>query len=170
MRDRDAVSRFESAEVPPLHGAGEAAADGNSGDVDLLSGNEVVGQNDVAHFEQIRAVDAEFRELALRFDLGLCETPAVSLAEPLRFRKAGAELYSSVAVFLFRPLAHDLAAVKLQDRDRYVPPVFEEETGHADLLRDDACAHPPVPILSRRRRQPRDRASSARRSSAAWDR
>src|SRR5215472_2045668 len=42
VRDRHAVARFETAEVPALHGAGEAAADGDARDVDLLAGNEMV--------------------------------------------------------------------------------------------------------------------------------
>ena len=104
----------------------------------------MIGENKVAHFEEVCAVHAKFRELPFRLDLRFREAPAIGLSEPFRFRETGSQLDGGVAVLFFRPLAHDLTAIQLQDRDRYVPPVFEKKTGHADLLRDDARAHPRI--------------------------
>src|SRR5262249_7566622 len=69
VRDRYAVAPLEAAEIPPLHRAGEAATDGDAGHVDFLSGDEVIGLDEVADVEEILLVDAELGELALGLDL-----------------------------------------------------------------------------------------------------
>src|SRR4051794_24070453 len=40
--DGDSVTRFEAAEIPPLHRAGEAAADGDPSNVNPLSWHEMI--------------------------------------------------------------------------------------------------------------------------------
>src|SRR5690606_5791391 len=65
VRDGDAVRGAQTAEVPALHGAGEALADGLGLDVDLLAGDEVVGRELGAHVHHRVRVDAEFGDIGL---------------------------------------------------------------------------------------------------------
>src|SRR6185503_869505 len=81
VRDRHAVRRFETAEIPALHGAGETAADCDTGHVDLLAFDEMIGLDDVADIEQVLRIDAEFRDLLPRFNLGLREIAAIGLGQ-----------------------------------------------------------------------------------------
>src|SRR6185437_2022288 len=141
VADRDAVRGFETAEIPALHRAGEAAADGDAGDVHLLAGNEVIGLKLIAHFQQVRAIDTKLCHLAARFEFGLGELAASGLGSVLDLGKTRTELDGGVAVLLIRAGRHDGAAVELQDRDRDMGTVCQKQTGHAHLLRDDACAH-----------------------------
>src|SRR6202000_3318292 len=104
VRDRHAVRRLETAEVPALHGAGEAAADGDAGHVDLLALDEMIRLDQVADVEKVRRIDTKFCQLLPRLDLGLREVPAVGLGEVLRLGKARTELDRGVAVGLFGTL------------------------------------------------------------------
>ena len=70
----------QAAEVPALHAAGKALADRGAGDVDELAGDEMVGGDLGADRDQRVVADAEFRELALRLDLGDGEVAALGLA------------------------------------------------------------------------------------------
>ena len=87
------------------------------------------------------AIDAEFRHLAAGLDFGLGELAAFGLVGVLRLGKARAELNGGIAVLLLGADRRDGAAVQLEDRDRDMGAVCQKQTGHADLLRDDACAH-----------------------------
>ena len=74
-------------------------------------------------------------------DFGLGELAALGLGGVLGLGKARAELNGGIAVLLLGAGGHDGAAVELQNRDRHMRAVCQKQTGHADLLRDDACAH-----------------------------
>src|SRR6185437_3990725 len=141
VADRNAVRRFKTAEIPALHGAGKAAADGDARDVHLLARHEVVGLKLIAHFQHAAGIDPELRHLAAGLDLGLGELAALGLVGILRLGKARAELNGGVAVFFLGPDRRDGAAVQLEDGDRNMRAVCQKQTGHAQFLRDDACAH-----------------------------
>src|SRR4029079_15016538 len=98
VRDRDAVRRFETAEIPPLHRTRETAANCDAGHVDLLTRHEVMGLNKVSDFEQVLRIDAEFRELLLGLDFGFRKIAAIYFRKALGFGKTGAELHGAVAV------------------------------------------------------------------------
>src|SRR6476469_3032359 len=74
VRDGHAVRRAETAEVPALHGAGEALALSHAGDVDHLAGDEMLRADARADVEQRVFVDAELDDLRLGLDLGLAES------------------------------------------------------------------------------------------------
>ena len=101
----------------------------------------MVGLEQVAHFQQVARIDAEFRDLAAGFDFRLGELAAFRLGGVLRLGKARAELDGGIAILLLRAGGHDGAAVQLENSDRNMGSVCQKQTGHTDLLRDDACAH-----------------------------
>ena len=141
VRQRDAVRGAQTAEVPALHGAGEALTDGLALDVDLLARQEVIGRQLGAHVQQSIRVNAELGHIVLRFDLGLGENFALSLVGVFCLLGPGAQLQGDVAVPLLSALTHDLAAVKLQNRDRDVRAVFSEDARHTQFLGDHARTH-----------------------------
>src|SRR5262249_3020150 len=65
VRHRHAVGRTQTAEVPALHAAGEALTDGDTLDVDLLAGDEVVGGQFRPHFDHVFRADPELGHHAL---------------------------------------------------------------------------------------------------------
>src|SRR4029077_5291073 len=77
VRDRHAVGGAQTAEIPALHAAGKALTDRGAGDVDELADDEMVGLDLGANRDQRVFADAEFRELALRLDLGDRELAAL---------------------------------------------------------------------------------------------
>src|SRR6202012_4768105 len=81
VRDRDAVGGAQTAEVPALHTAGKTLADRSAGDVDELANHEMVGLDLGADRDQRVLRHAEFRDLALRFDLGDGELAALGLRQ-----------------------------------------------------------------------------------------
>ena len=95
--------------------------------------------------------DAEFRDLALRLDLGDGETAALGLARVLHLAGAGTELERDVAVFFLVAMRDDLALRKTQHRDRHMVAGIGKDAGHADLLSDHSGAHIRNPCLSRPR-------------------
>ena len=101
----------------------------------------MIGLKQVAHFQQVRRIDAEFRHLLAGLDFGLGELAALGLVGVLGLGEARTELDGGIAVLLLGAGRHDGAAVQLQNRDRNMGAVRQKQTGHADLLRDDACAH-----------------------------
>src|SRR4051812_40036920 len=80
MRDRHAVRCAQATEIPALHAAGKALADGDATDIDELAGNEMIGGDLGADRDQRILGDTELRELALGLDLDLGERAAVGLA------------------------------------------------------------------------------------------
>jgi hypothetical protein len=101
----------------------------------------MIGLQLIADFQQVRGIDTKLCQLAAGLDLGLGELAAFGLGRVLRLGKARAQLNGRVAVLLFRPDRRDGAAVQLEDGDRNMRAVCQEQTGHAHFLRDDACAH-----------------------------
>ena len=95
----------------------------------------------VAHFQHVLFVNAEFGHLLAGLDFGLGELAAFGLAGILGLGKARPELNGGIAVLLLGAGADDGAAVELENSDRNMGTVRLKQTGHADLLRDDACAH-----------------------------
>ena len=79
MRDRYAVGRAQTAEVPPLHAAGETLTDRRSGDVHELAWDEVSSRNLGADLDQGIGIDTELHQLALGLDLRLGEVAALGL-------------------------------------------------------------------------------------------
>src|SRR5262249_45349721 len=100
VRDRDAVGGAQAAEIPALHGAGETLADGDAGDVDLLSRNEVLGANHGAYRQEVVGADAELADHFFGFDLGARELAAHRLRLVFGFGLAGGELQRAVTVAL----------------------------------------------------------------------
>ena len=147
VRDRDAVGRPQAAEVPALHGAGEALADGLGLDVDLLAGDEMVSRELGAHIHHGVRIDAELGDIGLGFHFKLGERFALSLVGVLGLFGASTQLQGDVAVPLLSPLTHDLTAIQLQDRDWDMRAVFSEDTRHTQFLGDHARAHR-IPPLS----------------------
>ena len=135
------MAGFKAAEIPTLHRAGESTADGDAGDVHLLAGDEMVRLKLVTHFEHARIVHPELCHLAAGLDLGLGELPAQGFAGVLGLGEAGAQGHGGIAVFFLGTGTDDGAAVEFQNRDRDMSAVCQKQTGHTDLLRDDACAH-----------------------------
>ena len=90
----------QTAEVPALHGALEALALVGARHVDELAGNEVVGGDLGAHFDEVVGDDPELDELALRLDLGDGEVLPLGLGEPRRLARAGTELQRGIAVLV----------------------------------------------------------------------
>src|SRR6476661_254903 len=76
VRNRDAVGGAEAAEIPALHGAGEALALGHAGNVHQLARNEMVRADTRADIEQRVFRDAELGDTNLGLDLGLTERAA----------------------------------------------------------------------------------------------
>ena len=131
----------QAAEVPTLHGAGEALALSDPGNVDQLAGDEVVRADQRADIEQPVFIDAEFGNLGLGLDFGLAEGGALRLGDVLRLGLTRAELDCGVAVPVLFAAADDLQLFQLQDGNRHVPTVRLKQAGHSDLLRDHAGAH-----------------------------
>src|SRR5262245_46587093 len=82
MADRNAVAGPQAGEVPALHRALIALADGDAGDIDELALDEVIGGDLRPHRNQVLRADPELGELALRLDLGNREAAALGPAQP----------------------------------------------------------------------------------------
>ena len=135
VRDRHAVRGAKTAEVPALHTAREALTDRGARDVHELTRDEVIGGDFGADGDDCILGDAEFRDLALRLDLGDGEPSTLCLRNVLDLGLADADLQRRVAVLVLRPMGDHLTLVDLQDRDR---DVFTR-------IRKDAC-HPQLSV------------------------
>ena len=98
---------------------------------------EMEPRSKVAEFR----IDAELGHLAAGFDFRLGELAAFGLVGVLRLGEARTELDGGVTILLFGTRGHDGAAVELENGNRNMRAVCQKQTGHADLLGDDACAH-----------------------------
>ena len=141
VRNRDAVGGAHTAEIPALHGALEALADGRAGDVDLLAGYIVVSGELRADLDQHIFRDLELGQLVLRLDLSLGEVAAHALGRVLRLLGAGAQLEGHVAVLVAGAVGDDLTAFEAEHGHRDVAAGFIEEAGHAEFLGEDAGSH-----------------------------
>jgi hypothetical protein len=88
--------------------------------------------------------DAEFRDLALRLDLGDGEIAALGLGDVLHLAAARSELQRDVAVLLFGTVADDLTIGEPQHRHRHVRAGLGEDPCHSDLLCDHTGTHESV--------------------------
>src|SRR6185312_4349875 len=141
VRDRHAVGGAQAAEIPALHAAGEALADRGAGDVDELADDEMVGLYLGADRYQRVLRHAEFRELALRLDLGDGEPAALGLRNGDGLAGTRAELQRDVTVRLGRAVAQHLAIAQLQHGHRDMFAGLREDPRHPDLLCDHSGAH-----------------------------
>ena len=78
----------------------------------------MIGLKLITDIEQIAGIDAEFRDLAARLELGLGELATGGLGGVLGLGEARTELNGGVAVLLLRAGGHDGATVELQNRNR----------------------------------------------------
>src|SRR5262245_5808829 len=141
VRDRHAVGRAQTAEIPALHAAGKTLADRGAGDVDELARHEVIGLDLRADRDQAVLRDAEFRELALGLDLGRGELAALGLRHVDGLAGAGAKLQRNVTVLLGRAVAQHLAVTQLQHGHRDMFAGLRKDPRHPDLLCDHSGAH-----------------------------
>jgi len=81
--------------------------------------------------------DTEFGELHFGLDLCDREVATLRLRYILDLGAAYAELECGIAIAILGPMRHDLTAIELQHRDRHMFAPAGEDTGHAELLRDD---------------------------------
>ena len=124
-----------------LHRTGKTLTLGMTGNIDQLAGNEMIGRDFGADIKERILGDTEFDQTSLGLNLGLGELAALRLGHILDLGDARAELNSDIAIPIGFLARHDLVAFKGQNRNRYVPSVLLEQTGHPDFLSDHACAH-----------------------------
>ena len=139
--DRHAVRGAQSAEVPALHAAGEALTGGDARDVHELTGNEVISGDLCANRDDSILGDAEFRELALRLDLGDGEMAAHCLRDARSTARTDAELERDIAVLFHRAMGDDLAVFEFQHCHGDMFARIGEDAGHSQFLCNHAGAH-----------------------------
>ena len=137
VRDRHAVGRTQTAEVPTLHRTGKALTRRRARDIDKLASHEMIRGDFSANRNELVFRHAEFSELHLRFDLRNRKATAFSLRDVLHLGAANAELHGGIAVLVLRAMSHNLAPIELEDGDRNMFTSVCEDAGHADLLCDD---------------------------------
>src|SRR5437016_1399481 len=141
VRDRHAVGGAQTAEVPALHTAGKTLADRSAGDVDELAHDEVVSLDLGANRDQRVLRHAEFRDLALRLDLGDRELAAFGLRHVDGLAGTRTELQRDVAVGFSRAVAQNLAIAQLQHGHGDMFAGLRKDPRHPDLLCDHSGAH-----------------------------
>src|SRR5262249_51711019 len=92
MRDRHAVRRFQTGEIPALHYALEALTDGLAGNIDILARHEMAGENLGANLEERIFRHAEFCDFGFGLHFALGEMTAQRFGGILRLARADAEL------------------------------------------------------------------------------
>src|SRR5262245_1207370 len=141
VRDRDAVGGAQAGEVPALHRAGEALADGGAGDIDELADNKMVGGDFSADRDQLVLCNAELGELTLGRDLGRREIAAVGFVHVVALARAGAKLNGHVAVLVLGAMRNHLAVGEAEHRHRHMLAAVGKDARHPDFLCDDPGAH-----------------------------
>jgi len=139
------MAGLKPSEIPAFHGAGKAVAFGDALNVHLLPDHEMIRLDGIAHFQHGFFVNAEFGQLLAGLHFGLGELAALGLVGILGPGESRPELDGGVAILLLGADANDGAAVQLENRDRNMGTVGLKQPCHADLLRDDACAHLTLP-------------------------
>src|ERR1700730_148550 len=144
VRDRDAVSGSQPAEIMPLHRAGKTLADADTDHIDILT-REKMHRGDFRPPLQERVLrNAEFGEPRLRLDLRLGEMAPLRLRHVLGLGAADAELHRRVAVCLLGSYRDNLAIVDLEHRHRDMVSLFGEHPSHTELLSEQTGAHRPI--------------------------
>ncbi len=110
-------------------------------DIDQLARDEMIGRDFGADIEERVLGDTEFDQARLGLNFRLGEVAALRLGDILDLRDARTELNRDITVAINFLASHDLIALKGQNRNRNVPSVLLEQTGHPDFLSDHACAH-----------------------------
>jgi hypothetical protein len=110
-------------------------------DVDQLASDEVISRDLGADIEERILGDAEFDQARLGLHFRLGEMAALRLGDILDLRDARAELNGDITVTINFFAGHDLIALKGKNRNRHMPSVLLEQTGHPDFFSDHACAH-----------------------------
>src|SRR6185437_6113110 len=141
VRDRHAVGGPQTAEIPALHAAGKTLADRGAGHVYELANHEMVGLDFRADRNQRVLGDAEFRDLALRLDLGDGELASLGLRHVDRLAASRAELQRDIAVLVLGAVAQHLAVAQLQHGHGDMFAGLREDPRHPDLLCDHSGAH-----------------------------
>src|SRR3954453_23855793 len=141
VRDRDAVSGAQTAEVPALHTAGKTLTDRSTGDVDELPDDKVVGQDLGTDGDHLIRGDAEFLDLPLRLDLGDRELAALRLGHRPGLTAPRNKPERDITLFLYGAVAHGLAIAELQHGhgDMFARPW--QAPRHRGLLCDHSGAH-----------------------------
>ena len=145
MADGNAVRCLKTGKIMPLHGAGEALADRDPGDIDSLAGHEMIGRDLVADIEHRVFADTELNQAAFRLYLGLGVMSAHRLGHVLGLGSSRAKLDGKVAIFLDGPNIDDLTAIDLQYRYGHMLPAFCKDAGHTQFLCDKSRTHCSVP-------------------------
>src|SRR5262245_622427 len=145
VRDRHAVGGAQSREIPSLHRAGEALADGDAGNINELADDEMIGGDLGADRNELLFADPELGHLALGLDPREREVAALGLADGVGLARAGAELDGNVTVLLLGTVRDHLAVGELQHRHRHVLAAIGKDARHPDLLCDDPGTHCPDP-------------------------
>src|SRR5690242_8650178 len=153
VRDRHAVGGPQTAEIPALHAAGKTLADRGAGHVYELANHEMVGLDFRADRNQRVLGDAEFRDLALRLDLGDGELASLGLRHVDRLAASRAELQRDIAVLVLGAVAQHLAVAQLQHGHGDMFAGLREDPRHPDLLCDHSGAHRRASCLSVRKRR-----------------
>ena len=98
----------------------------------------MVGDDFFADIQHGFGVNAEFRNLALRFNLCRSKVTTHRCRCPFNLGCTGAELNRCVAVPFDGTLSHNLKFVELKNGYRNLLAVFHEQTGHAHLFCNNA--------------------------------
>ncbi len=135
------MGRAQAAEIPALHAARETLTDRGAGHVDELTDHEVIGGDLGTNRDQCVCRHAEFRELALRLDLGDGKMAAHRLRDARGAARTNAELERDIAVLFHRAMADDLAVFEFQHGYGDMLAGVGEDAGHSQFLCDYAGAH-----------------------------
>src|ERR1700724_3951783 len=137
VRARHAVRPPQAAEIPTLHGAGEAFAGARPSHVNELANDEMIRRDLGADRKQRVFFDTEFGQLHFGLDLGEREVATLRFRYVLDLGAAYAKLERGIAIAILGPMRHDLTAIELQHRDRPMFAPAGVDTGHVRLLCDD---------------------------------
>ena len=118
----------------PFHGTGETLTDRGRGNVNFLTGNEMLGRDLGTNINQVVGGNPELDELAFRFDLSLGEMSAHGLANAFHLGLTNTELQCGVAVPILGTLGDNLTVIDLQHCDGNVLTGVIKDTGHSHFL------------------------------------
>ena len=115
----DAVRGAQGVVIPSLNGAGEAAALGDAGHIDLVAGRKSLGRNQVADIERTAVIQTEFFEMFLGRNAHLGEMAGGGFAEFLFLGVLEAKLNGVIAVVFSGLDLRDNAGARFDYRNRY---------------------------------------------------
>jgi hypothetical protein len=133
-----AVAGALTLEVVALHGAGEALAAADAGDVDAATGRQRLDRDLLADFVAVDRVDAELHEPHAGLHAGLGEVAGDRLGQLLRVPPALRDLQRRVPVALGRLDLDDAHGFDTEHRDGN-DLVIHPFLRHPDLLAENHC-------------------------------